>query len=454
MLVESKAAATPAEVVTPYTPTEPQSYVMDVKEQSFEVPNPDSQPVSAKVPPISLEDDPNFEQEYALCGAFEKEAEEIIRLVQPRENQFEYRSSATNYLKKQITRSLNCPVLDLSFHELKCFLPDDPIKITVVLSQSSISTWHKVVYDRLLIISEQDARSEVDSELEEEEEKHVHSIKTIRLVNESSIFKVIGMIDSIPFEVVANARVDLCMLAFFEEVNSLVGRDHLMKRSMLLIRSWWLYETGNISEKSPKEFLPDFAIWLMVTSIFNKYHNRITSPIQALYLFFYMFGVFDGNVQAITLQGIRSFTDYSSNLVMWDENQDLLIPPKLYEKYFQVVNIHNSSPIDKFGPRNVKVDRCGYTVVHPFNYTSLTLEKLSNRKSEKISSCFKTAMTSLSQLFQAQAKPSPSTAHLKSLMRAVFPETLKKIGGQNWRIDTFSSPQFGQMESFDLEMYV
>lgn len=399
---------------------------------------------------VSPEDDQNFETEYGLCMNFDKEAEEIVRLVQPRENQFDYRNSATRYLKKQIMRSLNCPVLDISFHELKCFLPDDPIKMTVVLNQAAISTWHKVVYDRLLIISEQDSRNDSVAESdEEEEEKHAHKIKTIRLVNESSIFKVIGVIDNVPFEVVANARVDLCMLAFFEEVNSLIGRDHLMKRSILLIRSWWLYETGTMSDKSPKEFLPDFAIWLMVVSIFNKYHNRITSPVQALYLFLYIFATFDGNTQAITLQGIRSFTDYSSNLMMWDENCDLLIPPKLFEKYFQVVNIHNTNPIEAFGPRTVKVDRCGYTVVHPFTYSSLTLEKLSNRKSEKILQCFKTTLSNFSQLLIAQTKS--TTPSVKSIMRAIFPETLKKIGAQSWRVDTFSS-NFSQMDGFDLEM--
>jgi hypothetical protein len=427
--------------------------VNDQKEQSFDgkIDGDNPPPAILPKPVISLEDDPNFEQEFAICHTFEKESEEIVRLLQPRENQFDYRSSATNYLKAQITRSLSCPVLDLSFLELKCFLPDDPIKISVVLTQSSISTWHKVVYDRLLIISGKDTKHDGDSELEDEEDKHVHKVKNVRLVNESSIFKVTGVIDSVPFEVVANARVDLCMLAFFEEVNSLVGCDHLMKRSMLLIRSWWLYEAGS-SEKSPKEFLPDFAIWLMGTSIFNKYHNRINSPIHALYIFLYIFAGFDGNSQAITLQGIRSFTDYSSNLNMWDDHQDLLIPPKLYEKYFQVVNIHHTGSVDLFGPKIAKVDRCGYTVVHPFTYASLTLEKLSNRKSEKVLACFKNSIACLSSLFQAQVKPSPTSAHLKSLMRVIFPETLKKIGAQNWRIDTFATPQFGKMEAFDLDM--
>jgi hypothetical protein len=478
---------------------------LDTSDQLFDT---TVEPLPSVLKVVLPEDDPQFENEFNSCSHFEKECEEIIRLIQPRENQFEYRNSISSTLKKQITRSMNCPVLDISFHELKCFLPDDQIKLTVVLNQALLSTWHKIVYDRLLIISEQEPSiTEADNSDEDtsatgfseditsfsssaQKQQHsttrkrnaVHKIKNIRLINESSIFKVVGIIDNIPFEIVANSRVDLCMLAFFEEVSSLVGRDHLLKRSVLLIRAWWNYESYNFSSdgKSPKELLPDFAIWLMITAIFNKYHNRISSPIEALFLFLTIYGnTFIGNHQAITLYGIRSFTDYSSNLTMWDDNngsyhdnkEDLLIPPKLYEKYYQVVNIHghpasssassaaSSSMVSNdqglYGPRIIKVDRCGWTVVHPFTYQSMTLEKLSNRKSEKIQLCFKSALASLQLLLQSFVKssPMPSGNTNKSIMKTLFSETLKRVGSQNWRLDTFSVLGQDQGEDFDMEMY-
>ena len=46
-------------------------------------------------------------------------------------------------------------------------------------------------------------------------------------------------------EIVVNVRTDLCMLAFVEEFSGLVGQDNLFKRSLLLIRAWWVYETAS-----------------------------------------------------------------------------------------------------------------------------------------------------------------------------------------------------------------
>ena len=68
-------------------------------------------------------------------------------------------------------------------------------------------------------------------------------------------------------EIVVNARTDLCMLAFVEEFSGLVGQDNLFKRSLLLIRAWWVYETASYMGCPIKHYLSDFSLCIMVCDL-------------------------------------------------------------------------------------------------------------------------------------------------------------------------------------------
>jgi hypothetical protein len=338
---------------------------------------------------------------------------------------------------------LNCNAFNVSFLELKCFLPDDPIKLTVIANHTTAATWHKILYDRLMIDSEQ---------LEQGQEQ----IRDVRMTNDATTFKVLGTINSLPFEIVANNRLDLCMLAFFEEVNALVGNDHLFKRSILLIRAWWTYESGRLSgEESLKEYLPEMAVWLMVAAIFNDHHCLIASPIQALYLFLAIYSNYDGTHQAITLFGIRQFLPKSNNIGLsveiglpWSSLSppytlssvgigggcDMLISAKLFEKYYQVVNVQSANAmVELMTQKVVKVaDRSGFNVVHPFTFSSMTLEKLSSRKSEMILQCFKTAAMDMKNIFQDE------NFH-GSWSEIVFQNAIVEVGQYAHKLDVYTA---------------
>ena len=71
-----------------------------------------------------------------------------------------------------------------------------------------------------------------------------HSLSNVTFSKHNMGFKLVCLVDDcVEAEVVFNNRNDLCMLAFTDEVDALVGKNHLFKRSILLIRAWWFYET-------------------------------------------------------------------------------------------------------------------------------------------------------------------------------------------------------------------
>jgi hypothetical protein len=371
-----------------------------------------------------------------------------------------------------------------SFSELKCFLPDDSIKLTVVLNHAAISTWHKVLYDRLVIVSEQqEIRHESTSFYQHHHDANMMMItnnnnnnnndlsmgcrlRDIKLVADGDTFKISGFIELLPFEIVGNGRVDLCMLAFFEEVAALVGNDHLLKRSVLLIRAWWWYETileGN-EKASPREYLPDCAIWMMTATIFNIYHRTIRDPLQVLYLFLRIYSNYDGRQEIITLYGIKKIMDNANSVFIDRHDREYLIPNKLYEKYYHVINvvIDGGNPMNITNTQQWKVDNAGLVILNPFTMENMTLEKLSIRKMEKIHNLFRYGYQMLLKILDETTTNNNNNNNNNNinlqtnrgsslLVSTLFPMSMKVMLSSNGRPDTFSQSKYGNNQDY-LEM--
>lgn len=367
---------------------------------------------------------------------FERELDEFVRMLQPREAQISFRQEAAALMKSHIQKALRCNAFVVSYSKLKCFLPDDPMKITVVLNHAALSTWHKILYDRLVILSEQhDIRAESSLLHDNGAPDAPYKVRDVKLISDADTFKISGFMDNMPFEIVGNGRVDLTMLAFFEEVGSLVGNDHLLKRSVLLIRAWWWYESMLEGEKSPRDYLPDGAIWLMTAALFNIYHRLIVDPLQALYLFLKTYGSFDGKRDIVTLYGLKRVQDGATFCNIDRDDREYLIPAKLFEKYYNVVNVTHDGSLNLAtnSSQQWKMDNSSLVILNPFTMENITLEKLSNRKVEKIQLLFRQGLQHLKSVFD------DTNAVRGALVSTVFPETMRSLLSGTARRDTASS---------------
>ena len=57
----------------------------------------------------------------------------VLSLLWPHEPQVVFRSSCVAYVTEIIRRTLNAKVFETGLHSLQCFLPDDPIRLSVLL---------------------------------------------------------------------------------------------------------------------------------------------------------------------------------------------------------------------------------------------------------------------------------------------------------------------------------
>jgi hypothetical protein len=260
--------------------------------------------------------------------------EEIIDLVIPHEEQVQYRRNAVTTLIQFIKRIVGLKSFDVSFNALKTFLPDDRIRISILLtkglSTSSLGLLHEKIcrlsegaydhfdsthlYHNAALSSNEEVQDDEMSDLglnEYEFSNHrptgsITDYEITEVVNNltneerSLTFNVTGL----PVEISVEPKVDLCMLCFFEEFASLIGKDFLFKRSLLLVRAWWIYETPAYIGCPMRYYLSDYSLGIMLCSVFNQYSTKISTPLQALSIFLAEYGEVDWPSCAVTIQGM------------------------------------------------------------------------------------------------------------------------------------------------------
>eukprot|EP01038_Epipyxis_sp_PR26KG_P005817 gene5817-8023_t len=392
--------------------------------------------------------------------------DEILQTLQPHVEQLQYRDSAINFLRKFTRKSISSNVFEIGLHQLRAFLPDDAIKLSVTISKSHLSDWHKIFIEHTNNVIEKIApilEDEDNDHFEDTKPLLVHSVSGVSCCSYNSNFKVMGMIDSIEFEIVSNSRADLCMLAFLEEVNTIVGKDFLFKRSIILIRAWLNYDAEQYAGSPIKHYLSDFAVCIMICAIFNQFYNTINTPFDALCYFLLEYSNYDGTSQAITIQGIVPFKSETSNqplLPIADFN--FLLPTSLIDKYWQAFNISqideedteyqlrmaSSSSEDIGSVVNFSVgnnsnngstlknfDRFLFNVIHPFTHTNMVREKLSTRRVAKLTKALQCGATGLSVLLKEVSSIQSNSKLCQEKLKNFFALTLQKFSSKS-RPDT------------------
>jgi len=286
------------------------------------------------------------EEVIEACGqgkAFDQVLD-MIHVANHGANRLLTRSNAVVFLAKHVKKCVMAKALAMgNCTVLNCLLPDDPLDITLILWKGSEGTWQSSVSDyfvRLASLAAAHADQlsgwapssdpklngngrEVEEELGEWEELYEDlcnssitlgrfAAKVVAMPSAPSAdpqHEIVMAFDGLRVNLVPNARTQLCMTAFYEEFSGLVGTDCLFKKSLVLLRAWWLYETPLYGVGNAASALSEDALTLMLCAVFNLYHESIKQPVQALAAFFAEYGDFDWMSDAVTLQGRVSLAD-------------------------------------------------------------------------------------------------------------------------------------------------
>ena len=398
---------------------------------------------------------------------YESTIDSLLETIGPTEQQIQHRQSIVALLRRLVRVCLGGSVFEVGITASCCILPDDPVRLMVTLPKNVLPTWHTQLCEYLTGFSEKanayggssfappDEDENLDPYFNESTPLKNHFLGNISHMKQNLNHIVQLVVDSIPIEIAANNRTDLCMFGFFEEISNLVNSDQLFKRSYLLIRAWWCYETPAFVGCVIRHYLTDYQLFVMVAAIFNLYSQLISHPFQALCMFLLEYSTYDGSNQAITLYGITSFATRSSNQPVLPEIQMYhLFKQDLLDKYWHIFNVaivqdqevghqnkrrsvSSEDPVDtegkaettdteevekqieknqiletlrNFSATNLQFfDRSSFNIVHPLTHTNMVTEKLSQRRVSRLSRAFQIGATNLAFFLKRAAEDSTNT---------------------------------------------
>ncbi|XP_040938564.1 uncharacterized protein [Gossypium hirsutum] len=82
-------------------------------------------------------------------------------------------------------------------------------------------------------------------------------------------------VNDIPVDISFNQTAGLSALCFLEKVDQLIGKDHIFKRSNILIKAWCYYESRILG--AHHGLISTYALETMILYIINVFHSSLSA---------------------------------------------------------------------------------------------------------------------------------------------------------------------------------
>ncbi|KAJ4905127.1 PAP/OAS1 substrate-binding domain superfamily [Raphanus sativus] len=214
----------------------------------------------------------------------EERAHEILSVIQPFLVSDRNRHEIIDYVRALIRSHDGIEVFSFGSVPLKTYLPDGDIDLTVITKQNMEDKFFEKLYNTL---KSEEGKSEFD----------VTDVKFI-----PAQVKVIKCnIRNIAVDISFNQMAGLYALCFLEQIDQLLGRDHLLKRSIILIKAWCYYESRILGANTG--LFSTYALSILVLYIINLFHSSLSGPLSVMYKFLDYYGSFDWSKYCVSLIG-------------------------------------------------------------------------------------------------------------------------------------------------------
>ncbi|XP_076957237.1 uncharacterized protein LOC143632657 [Bidens hawaiensis] len=284
-------------------------------------------------------------------GLAEDPAQEVLNCIYPTLDSEEKRKDVIEYVQKLIRFNLRLEVFPYGSVPLKTYLPDGDIDLTVLSTPN---------LDDIL-------PREVLRVLQEEE---MYGNKEFKLKDtqfiDAEVKLVKCLVQDIVIDISFNQLGGLCTLCFLEQVDRLAGKDHLFKRSIILIKAWCYYESRILG--AHHGLISTYALETLVLYIFHVYHASLNGPLEVLYRFLDYYAKFDWDNYCVSLDGPVCKSSLPRLTVETHENQGtdvllgaefrkncmdmFIVPSKGTEPDLRAFNLKNLNIIDPLKENN------------------------------------------------------------------------------------------------------
>ncbi|KAL0727923.1 hypothetical protein Bca4012_024016 [Brassica carinata] len=273
---------------------------------------------SFQPPPRSLSNQPGF------WNRVEEATREIIENVHPTLVSEDRRRDVIDYMQRLIRMTLGCEVHSFGSVPLKTYLPDGDIDLTAFGGPCH----------------EEDLALQVFSVLEREEHNvgAQFLIKDVQLIR-AEVKLVKCLVQNIVVDISFNQLGGICTLCFLEKIDHLIGKKHLFKRSIILIKAWCYYESRILG--ALHGLISTYALETLVLYIFHLFHSSLDGPLAVLYKFLDYFSKFDWDNYCISLSGPVNLSSLPEIVVETPENggQDLLLTSEFLKECLELYSV-------------------------------------------------------------------------------------------------------------------
>ncbi|KAJ4822480.1 hypothetical protein Tsubulata_011632 [Turnera subulata] len=248
----------------------------------------------------------------------------IIARVQPTLVSEERRKAVIDYVQRLIRTSIGCEVYPFGSVPLKTYLPDGDIDLTAFGGMNA----------------EEALANDVCAILESEERNCAAEfvVKDVQLIR-AEVKLVKCLVQNIVVDISFNQLGGLCTLCFLEQVDRLICKDHLFKRSIILIKAWCYYESRILG--AHHGLISTYALETLVLYIFHLFHSSLDGPLAVLYKFLDYFSKFDWDNYCISLNGPVRISSLPEVVVERPENcgSDLLLSSEFLKDCVEMFSV-------------------------------------------------------------------------------------------------------------------
>ncbi|XP_042489131.1 uncharacterized protein LOC122069225 isoform X2 [Macadamia integrifolia] len=216
----------------------------------------------------------------------EQKTHEILCRIQPTVVSEQRRKEVIDYVQRLIRNYLGSEVFPFGSVPLKTYLPDGDIDLTAFTIQNAEGALAN------------DVRGVLEGE--EQNEAAEFEVKDVQYIH-AEVKLVKCMVQNIVVDISFNQVGGLCTLCFLEQIDHLIGNDHLFKRSIILIKAWCYYESRILG--AHHGLISTYALETLVLYIFHLFHSSLNGPLAVLYRFLDYFSKFDWDNYCISLNG-------------------------------------------------------------------------------------------------------------------------------------------------------
>lgn len=345
----------------------------------------------------------------AECWAkAEQTTQEIVSRIHPTLLADQKRWAVIDYVRRLIKRSLGCEVFPYGSVPLKTYLPDGDIDLTTLRSPkvdvSLASDVHAVL------------------EREQQNEAAEYEVKEVQFID-AEVKLVKCIVQNIVVDISFNQLGGLCTLCFLEQVNCLIAKDHIFKRSIILIKAWCFYESRILG--AHHGLISTYALETLILYIFHLFHSSLDGPLAVLYRFLDYFSNFDWENYCISLKGPVSISSLpNTEAELLENGVDGLL---LGEEF-----LNNCVAMFSVGRDSRAFPQKYLNIIDPLKENNNLGRSVHRGNSYRIRSAFKYGACKLGRIL------SLPTERMEDEIKKFFTNTLERHGS-NYRFDVKNS---------------